>query len=635
MIRNCLKLFVFLFFLNSVSQNIETIELEKDQEISSFINDYEISPSDFFILNTDYTENRFNHTSSDLTQKLIKGDLLRVFEKSGINQYTQTSFITHKVKRKQSLSEIALIYGISENLILEYNKGVTIKKNNTLQIPRVVNVSFSLIDRLKLYKVQPKEGKWRIAYKHGISVKMLEDINPDLGSILQIGQEIAVPNKPESELRIIEENGNYFEIQKNIQLSVLEKNLGLNKNSIIKLNPDVLNNIEKGIIIKLPKKTKINEDVINLSKISLSENVINLEKKKFALILPFRLDNFDFDSIQKSVPVLKNDKLLNVSLDFLFGAEMAINAYSDLGIDVQMDVFDSSLNKNKIDTLLSENDFENYDFIIGPLTNNIFDYFVNSTIGLDLKIVNPLSKKQNIDSRIVNTIPNDSILFNKIISLVQNDSIISKKYIISDSRSKESSDKIKKIFPNAKQFYSKVNESGVDTKTLVYDDLDSTFVKGKNIVFLETKDQGFVSNVTSILSSFINDTIQIELLTTNKNNAFEGANISNNYLSNLKFKYASTNRKINLVNDKSFIDKFINYYNVFPSKYSLRAHDLVYDLLLRISNGYFDDSDIHEIETEYLENKFKYIRSYSGSIDNIGIYLMKFENLKIEQLTDN
>ena len=141
MIRNCLKLFVFLFFLNSVSQNIETIELERDQEISSFINDYEISPSDFFILNTDYTENRFNHTSSDLTQKLIKGDLLRVFEKSGINQNTQTSFITHKVKRKQSLSEIALIYGISENLILEYNKGVTIKKNNTLQIPTITEMS--------------------------------------------------------------------------------------------------------------------------------------------------------------------------------------------------------------------------------------------------------------------------------------------------------------------------------------------------------------------------------------------------------------------------------------------------------------------------------------------------------------
>ncbi|GIR21932.1 MAG: hypothetical protein CM15mP36_11390 [Flavobacteriales bacterium] len=70
-----------------------------------------------------------------------------------------------------------------------------------------------------------------------------------------------------------------------------------------------------------------------------------LIKKKFAIILPFRLDNFDYDSIQKSTPILKNDKLLNISLDFLFGAEMAVNSYSELGIDVQMDVFDSALDR--------------------------------------------------------------------------------------------------------------------------------------------------------------------------------------------------------------------------------------------------------------------------------------------------
>ena len=50
MIKNYFKIFVFLFFLNSVSQNIETVEVKKDQKISSFISDYEISASDFFIL---------------------------------------------------------------------------------------------------------------------------------------------------------------------------------------------------------------------------------------------------------------------------------------------------------------------------------------------------------------------------------------------------------------------------------------------------------------------------------------------------------------------------------------------------------------------------------------------------------
>jgi len=635
MIKNYFKIFVFLFFLNSVSQNIETVEVKKDQKISSFISDYEISASDFFILNSNYTSSRFNHSELDLDQKISTGDLVRVFKISKNNDLEDISFISHKIKRRQNLAQISSIYGVSESLILKYNDGVEISKNNILKIPRIIKSNLSKENRLKSYVVKPKEGKWRIAYKYGISIQLLEEMNPQIGTILKLGQKIAVPNKNEVELKTVEENRDYFEIKNNIQISVLEQKLGLNKNSIIKLNPEILDRIEKGIIIKVPVLTKANEDVINLSKKSLQENIINFEKKKFAVILPFRLDNFDYDSIQKSTPVLKNDKLLNISLDVLFGVELAVNSYSELGIDVEMDLFDSALNKEEIDKILSENNFENYDFVLGPLTNNLFNYFVSATSDLNLKIVKPLSKKQNIDKNIVNTIPNDSILFNKIISHVKKDSISSEKYIISDSRSIDISNKIKKIFPDAKQFFSKINESGVDTKTLVYDDLDSTFVKGKNIVFLETKEQGFVSNVTSILNSFINDTINIELVTTNKNNAFEGVNISNNYLSNLKFKYASTNKKIDIEKDKLFLDKFISTYKFFPNKYSLRAYDLVYDMLLRISNGDFDDSDIHEIETEYFENKFRYIRSKSGSIDNVGVYLMKFENLKIEELSDN
>jgi len=635
MIKNYFKIFVFLFFLNSVSQNIETVEVKKDQKISSFISDYEISASDFFILNSNYNSSRFNHSELDLDQKISTGDLVRVFKISKNNDLEDMSFISHKIKRRQNLAQISSIYGVSESLILKYNDGVEISKNNILKIPRIIKSNLSKENRLKSYVVKPKEGKWRIAYKYGISIQLLEEMNPQIGTILKLGQKIAVPNKNEVELKTVEENRDYFEIKNNIQISVLEQKLGLNKNSIIKLNPEILDRIEKGIIIKVPVLTKANEDVINLSKKSLQENIINFEKKKFAVILPFRLDNFDYDSIQKSTPVLKNDKLLNISLDVLFGVELAVNSYSELGIDVEMDLFDSALNKEEIDKILSENNFENYDFVLGPLTNNLFNYFVSATSDLNLKIVKPLSKKQNIDKNIVNTIPNDSILFNKIISHVKKDSISSEKYIISDSRSIDISNKIKKIFPDAKQFFSKINESGVDTKTLVYDDLDSTFVKGKNIVFLETKEQGFVSNVTSILNSFINDTINIELVTTNKNNAFEGVNISNNYLSNLKFKYASTNKKIDIEKDKLFLDKFISTYKFFPNKYSLRAYDLVYDMLLRISNGDFDDSDIHEIETEYFENKFRYIRSKSGSIDNVGVYLMKFENLKIEELSDN
>lgn len=606
MFRSLFILLNFLFFLNLNSQNVKIVKLDSDILILDFLNKYEISSSDFFILNPEYSNTRFNHTVSDLNKVLIAGTSIKILENIQTEKDNSISFITHKIKKKQGLFEIAKIYDISDELILKYNKKVEIKKNNFLKIPINNQKNYKSQDYLKIYEVRPKEGKWRIAYRYGISVKFLEDINPDMGIVLKIAQKIVVPNKQEIELNNLEDDKEYFEIQRNIPIAVLEKNLGLKTNSIADLNPGILNNdSKKGIIIKVPSSTTVNEDVINISKRSLDQNMVDFDTRKFAIILPFRLENFDYDSINKSIPVLKNDKLLNISLDFLFGAEMAVSSYSELGIDVEMDVFDSALNKDAIDNILSRNNFDQYDFVIGPLTNNLFDYLVSKTERNNTKIVRAFSKKQNNNKRIINTIPNDSILFNKIISHVKKDSTPSSKYIISDSKSIDISDKIRQIFPDSKQFFSIIDDSGNDTKTLVYDDLDSTFVKGKNVVFLETKEQGFVSNVTSILNSFVNDTIEITLVSTNKNNAFEGVNISNNFLSNLKFQYVSTNRKIDETKDDKFIKKFINTYKYFPNKYAIRAYDLVYDLLLRLSNGNFDNPNVYETEAQYLENKFK------------------------------
>jgi hypothetical protein len=167
---------------------------------------------------------------------------------------------------------------------------------------------------------------------------------------------------------------------------------------------------------------------------------------------------------------------------------------------------------------------------------------------------------------------------------------------------------------------------------MVYDSLDSTFVKGRNIVFLETKDQGFVSNITSILNSFVNDTTEIILTTTNKNRAFEGINISNYYMSNLNFHYPSINRSITNYKEDNFFKKYFMKYNTYPSKYAVRGHDLVLDLLIRLSCGELDYNDLNLIESEYIENKFKYIKDEDGIYRNVSSYIMKFDDLKFVEI---
>ena len=127
MFRNYIFILSFLFCFNTVPQTIESIQIDEDQKISDLLIKFEISPTDFFILNPEYSANRFDYNSIDLNKKLFKGDLVRVFNSKARDQ-SKIGFITHKIKRKQNLDQISVIYNISSDDILEYNKNVIIKK---------------------------------------------------------------------------------------------------------------------------------------------------------------------------------------------------------------------------------------------------------------------------------------------------------------------------------------------------------------------------------------------------------------------------------------------------------------------------------------------------------------------------
>ena len=631
-----ISIIVFMFLFSAVcGQELDFSVIDKQISVRDFIKINNITENDFFILNEKFTIDRFSNKKSDLDKILLKNDTIIIYQ----NQFPKLEeirFINHKIKRKQKLAEISKIYDVDESIIIKYNSDIGIVKNNVLKIPIFGDVK-ELKNLLTFHIVKPKEGKWRIANEYGVSVNFLEKLNPKIGKVLKINQMIAVPvihNK------IYEKSDNlddleYFEVDNKVSSMELEKELGLEENSIALLNPSIKNiNDLQGLIIKIPKKVGLKQINTKLNQSTNIDNISNLDLKKIALILPFRLEKIDLDSIHLVKNNLKNDKLLNISLDFLFGAEMALNKFSKFGIDVKMDVFDNSLSKKRIDEIIKNNNIDDYDFVVGPLTNDLFDYFVSSVPLSDTKIIRTLGKKSITSKNVINTIPHDSIYFNTVIEKVKNDTLESSKFIISDSKKINISEKLKKIFPEAQQFYSQINDSGIDTKTLVFEDLDSTFVEGRNIVFLETNDQGFVSNVTSILNSFISKEQEIILYTTNKNKAFEGTNISNTFLSNLKFQYASTNRVIDKNINQDFINEFIALYKFYPNKYSIRAYDVVYDLLLRYSNGNIDDPENHENQTEYFENKFKYYSTSTGSLDNISVYFLKHENLDVKQINN-
>ena len=614
--------FLLLFVcVNISSQTFLKEVIQTNQTIDSFCFDRAISSFDFSALNP----NILNKTLKVGDEVIIPKKIDLIFDDS--------DYILHKVKRKQTLIKISNLYDVDINLIKNFNNlgSDKLDKGTSIKIPLVPlseNSIKEIPNRVKYYLVKPKEGKWRIAYKYGITVDQLELINPQIGTFLKVSEKILVPNINLDKLNVIDENYAYYKVLPKEGFYRLKIKLGIDEKIIKSLNPGLITSqLNQGMILKLPK---IIDEQENLVKDQIL-NLTDFSKKKIALLLPFGLNNINFDSLQIAKSQLNNDKLLNLSLDFYLGSSVAIDSITSYGIPVQMNVFDiNNSSEADIYEIINNNDIKNYDLVIGPLTPKAFNYTSKLLKNEPVLLVSPLSKV-TYSNNVINTITEDDILYERIVSFVESDTTLSKKYIISDSENLITSNKLKERFKNATQFYSTINESGVDTKSLVLDDLDSTFVDKKNIIFLETKDQGFVSNVTSILNSFVNDSIQISLYTTSSNKAFSGNNISNYNLSNLKFHYPSINKPLDFKLYSNFIKNFSSIYNFIPNKYVTRGYDLILDLLFRLSSDENNFNSSNFTETEHIENKFNYLKNKDSlGYRNISTFIIKYENLELK-----
>ena len=101
---------------------------------------------------------------------------------------------------------------------------------------------------------------------------------------------------------------------------------------------------------------------------------------------------------------------------------------------------------------------------------------------------------------------------------------------------------------------SQRDDEGKEQFYIQFETVQKALQPGRTLVFLETNNEGFASNVTSMLNGLNGITLQkdeededvefevereLTLMTTNRNKAFMGSNISNTDLSNLNFQFPS------------------------------------------------------------------------------------------------
>lgn len=551
---------------------------------------------------------------------------------------TPEKFIIHKVKKGDNLFKLSKKYNISESQIKNYNPRISkrgLRKRMQLRIPIYpkIEIKNEPSEKLATYLVQPKDTKWRIAYSYGITIDELNELNPKIKEGLKFGDSINLPIKTEEEKKLIESDFYYYKIKPKEGYYRIEVKTGFSKSTIDSLNPFVINEgLKRGMILKLPKTSsislKVDKSLLLIERTKLQDSVFIRKKINLVYFLPFKTSVIEFDSIEKTDRYLKRRTLTSIALDFYSGSLLAMEKAKNAGIDIEAKVFDTQNKKTEINTQINTLDSNKIDVIIGPLLPKNFNYLSLNNKLKDVPKVAPLSSNPVIMRKgVFQSITPRSFIRNEmkeyLLNIINEDDNI---LIVSDSLNRKIEKELNFLFPSAVKLRPEFGDF------LLPELVDSLIVDTlSNKVILETEKFSLISSASSQIRSQLSENKKIRLFTTYHGSSYEDPNLSNMLFGDLMFTYMSDYYPRD-IDDSDLIDEFINRFGIPPNKTSIRAFDLVYDLILRIAthNDLYSSAKLGE--TEYINNKFNYIPIIGGAYINNGYYLLQHNEYDVLEI---
>lgn len=557
-----------------------------------------------------------------------------------IAQEQPERFINHKVSKKETLYGLARKYGVTVDQILSFNplvEKIGLKKKMQLKIPVYPVVEapkpVPLQEGLEKYLVQPKETKWRLAYRYGITVDELEKLNPQIVEGLKIGQEIVVPERLPSETQALEEAFNYYKVKPKEGFYRLEKKLGLSEADLVALNPTLVSSgLQEGMILKIPPQHTGDlaiEDDLLIERTQLEDSAFLLKELKIVAFLPFKSDVIELDSVEKTTKQLSKRNLHTISLDFYMGMMMAIYRADSLGIRTHLTVYDSHNRKDSIRAKVNRHDWSLVQAVMGPLVPANFNMAALLPVLQSVPMLSPLSSKAvKAQTNVYQSVTDLAKIRSKMLSYLttQIDSM-QNVVVIADSLNHQMGDTLTAIYPFAHRVRPEVGGF------VVPDLIDSLLTDSlPNKVVFETQDLNLVANVTSLLNAEVGKNKDVQLFTTLRTAIYDNENISLKHLGNIRFTYLGRQHPKDNEARKRFKLSFQKQWGDYPSKDAIRAYDVTLDLLLRLA--YKQKLSMPELgATDYLENRFHYLPVSNGrGFENVGHYMLQHEDYRVKEI---
>lgn len=629
-----IKRFVFIFILVSTcsvfGQKYGKHKVEKGETIAQIAQIYKVTPFDIYQLNPD-------------AQSGLKPYSILLIPNKTENTKTISKTKTHKVETKETLFGIEKKYNISDEALKKANPML---EKDGLQIGQVLiipsNSSSKIVvptqEKVVFHEVLPKETKYSIAKKYGITVEELEKKNPEIIPNLTIGYKLLIkgtaPKTDKNQVAVFSKTEivkpipakvapaiNYvnYEVKSKETLYSLSKMFGLSQEELTVLNPVLTNGVQEGMILKVPSSVLIPEetkkDYIVLSK----KNTAN-GKKKLVLLLPFNLSKIESDTINSTTARLKKDKFLNMTLDFYSGALIAIDSARQIGLNVDIQIFDSQETKNSsnVAAIIQENNLENVDAIIGPFYQSNVEKTAELFGKNNIPVISPLSKDiGNSYPNLYQTIPTNETLKNAMFTFMK---AKGGNIIAVIDRKKESARQYIQENQKGVQFAS-LQENG----SLSTENLKGLFVKDKmNYVVLISENTWMIKSTMATMMSAMNS-FKLQLVILEPNETLDTDEINFENLTKLKLMYPSITRENESVEALVFDNEYRKKNKILPSTYATRGFDVTFDTMMRLSQGKTYQETVDVLATEQVNNKFEFYKKEDGGYANKGIYILNYD----------
>lgn len=648
-----MKYLIILFFslaflsTSAYAQDYRKHTVEKGETVVSVAKKYKITPYDIYRLNPD-SQNGIKENSTLLIPKESKAPETPVKE-----QPTKITNTIHKVTAKETLYSLAKQYNVTVDEIKKANGSAL---DNGLQIGQEVIIPIkggsgvaAQVQAVKMgedksipqayfyHTVMAGETKYSIAKQYGMSLQLLEQLNPEVKDTLPLGYKLkldkntVVEKETKSDAPVINavpaegkmEGFTLYEVQPKETFYSIGKKTGLSETQIIAHNPEAKDGLKEGMKLKLPKSAGAPASQENAGGTSVLRPLTGLattlkkdSQKELALLLPFNMARVESDTVRSQL--LRTDKFLNMTLDFYAGALVAIDSAKVLGLPLRVRIMDSKETRNTSDVNSLITQLATANAVIGPFFPDNVENTASLLAERNIPVISPLSREETDPFiNLYQSVPTAEMVRMSMLDYLKlkNGAVIA----VVDVKKGSSKDFIKQYYPGVA--FAALNADG----TVIVDALKRMLVKDKmNYVILETERMGMVLSTTKALVDALPD-YQIQLVVLERYDIFDNDELPLSRLTNLKMLYPSVTRSNDTPEAAIFARAFKEKNGIFPNQYATRGFDVTFDTILRLFQPEGFKKSLEDEASEQVENRFIYTAQKNGNY-NTGVYILQYQD---------